>query len=72
MTKGIKDVGKATATHGRKDWMGIGLDAGETAAVALGLPGAHQAAKTLRYIDRAHDGKVRHPNVWNAIVGGGR
>lgn len=38
----------------------------------FGVPGSHQAVKTLRYIKRANEGKVENPNPWNAIVGGGR
>jgi hypothetical protein len=37
----------------------------------FGVPGAHQAAKTLRYMKRAHEGQgAMNPNVWNAVVGG--
>jgi hypothetical protein len=72
MTKGVKDIANATSEKDDKDWLGMGIDAGETAGVAFGVPGVHQAAKTLRYIKRANEGKVENPNVWNAVVGGGR
>jgi hypothetical protein len=71
-TKALKNAEKVLSDKDDKDWMGIGLDAGETAGVALGIPGAHQAVKTLRYIRRAKQGKVENPNIWNAVVGGGR
>jgi hypothetical protein len=72
MEKGAKAAMHAAADKPDKDWLGIGLDAGDAAGAILGVPGSHQAVKTLRYIKRAHEGKVENPNVWNALVGGGR
>lgn len=72
MQKGAKAVMDATADKDQKDWMGIGLNAAEAGGEMLGVPGAHQAVKTLRYIRRVNQGKVENPNIWNAVVGGGR
>jgi Large polyvalent protein associated domain 22 len=69
--KGAKAAMNAAADKPDKDWMGIGLDAAESGSEMLGVPGSHQAVKTLRYIKRASEGKVQNPNPWNAIVGGG-
>ena len=71
-TKAAKDFMHVTSDKEDKDWLGIGLDTGEVVGVGAGLPGAHQAAKILRYVKRAHEGKVENPNLWNAVVGGGR
>jgi hypothetical protein len=70
--KGAKALMDATTGKDDKDWLGIALNAAESAGEVGGVPGSHQVVKTLRYIKRAHEGKVENPNVWNAIVGGGR
>jgi hypothetical protein len=72
LQKGGKALMDATAEKQSKDWMGIGLNAGEFAGQVMGVPGSHQAVKTLRYVKGAYAGKVQNPNVWNAVVGGGR
>jgi len=72
MEKGAKAVMAAMPSDKEKDWMGIALNAGDAAGAILGVPGSHQAVKTLRYIKRANEGKVENPNIWNALVGGGR
>ena len=72
MQKGAKALMDAwPGKQGEKDWLGIGLNAAEAGGELLGVPGSHQAVKTLRYIKRASEGKVQNPNPWNAIVGGG-
>lgn len=70
MTKGVKDTAEAFSDKDDKDWLGIGLDAGEAAGETFGVPGSHQAAKTLKYIHRANEGKIEDPNLWGAVVGG--
>jgi hypothetical protein len=72
LQKGAKTLMDATSEKENKDWLGIGLNAGEFGGEVAGLPGVHQIAKTLRYIKRVHEGKVQNPNIWNAVVGGGR
>jgi hypothetical protein len=72
MQKGAKDAMEASSDKEDKDWMGIGIDAGEVAGEAGGVLGAHQGAKILRYIHRADQGKIENPNAWDAVVGGGR
>lgn len=72
LTKAGKAALEATSDKEDKDWMGIGLDVGDAAGSLAGVPGSHQAVKTLRYMKRASDGKIENPNVWNAVVGGGR
>ncbi len=72
LQKGTKALMEATSDKDDKDWLGIGLDAGEAAGLIAGVPGAHQAVKTLRYMKRRSEGKVENPNPWNAVVGGGR
>ena len=71
MQKGAKAAMDATSGKDDKDWLGIGLNAGEAGGELLGVPGSHQAVKILRYVKRASEGKVQNPNPWNAIVGGG-
>lgn len=71
MQKGAKAVMDATSSKDDKDWLGIGLNAAESAGEIFGVPGSQQAVTTLRYIKRASEGKVQNPNLWNAIVGGG-
>jgi hypothetical protein len=71
MQKVAKAGKEVVAPKDDRDWMGIALDAGDAAGAVLGVPGSHQAVKTLRYIKRANEGKLENPNVWNAVVGGG-
>lgn len=71
MEKGAKAAMEASSDKDDKDWMGIGLDAGEAGGDLAGIPGSQQAVKTLRYIHRANQGLVADPNVWNALAGGG-
>jgi hypothetical protein len=72
LQKGAKAAMDATSSKAHKDWLGIGLNAAESLGEAFGVPGSHQAVKTLRYVERWKKGKLRNPNVWNAVVGGGR
>lgn len=69
--KGAKAALEAKADNQDKDWLGIGLDAAESAGALLGVAGSQQAVKTLRYVKRAHEGKIENPNLWNALAGGG-
>lgn len=71
MEKGAKAAMAAVSTKDDKDWLGIGLNAADAGGAILGVPGSHQAVKTLRYIKRVNEGKVENPNLWNALVGGG-
>jgi hypothetical protein len=72
LQKGAKAAAEIMPSDQEKDWLGIGLDTGEFGGEVLGVPGSHQAVKTLRYMKRASEGKVENPNIWNALVGGGR
>jgi hypothetical protein len=70
MEKGGKAMFHAASPKEEKDWLGIGLDAGESAGALAGVPGSGQAVKTLRYMKRAYEGRIENPSVWGAIAGG--
>lgn len=72
MEKGAKAAMEVLEPKDEKDWLGVGLDTGEFAGEVMGVPGSHQVVKTLRYMKRSNEGKVQNPNLWNAVVGGGR
>lgn len=71
MEKGAKASIEVLEPKHEKDWLGIGLDAGEAGGKIFDVPGSHQAVKTLRYIKHANEGKVEN-RIRNAIVCGGR
>ncbi len=70
MEKGGKAMYAAVGPKEEKDWLGIGLDAAESAGALAGVPGSGQAVKTLRYVKRANEGKIEDPSWWGAIAGG--
>ena len=70
MEKGAKAAMAAASEKDDKDWLGIGLNAGEVAGDLAGVPGTGQIVKTLRYIKRANEGKVENPSLWGAVAGG--
>lgn len=72
MQKGARAAMEASSGKDDKDWLGISLDTAEAAGEAFGVLGSHPLIRTLRYLHRADVGKIENPNVWNAIVGGGR
>lgn len=72
MQQGAKATMEATSDKDEKDWLGIGLDAAGAAGQLLGVPGSQQMVKTARYVKAANEGRVENPNVWNAVMGGGR
>jgi hypothetical protein len=69
LSKGTKAMQAATAEKEDKDWVGIGLNALETAGDLSGVPGTTQVMKPLHYLDNVSKGKVDNPNVWDAFVG---
>ena len=70
LAKGVKALYHAAKPgDGDRDWLGIGLDAAESAGGILGVPGTGQVVKTARYLRRASAGKVQNPSVWGAVLG---
>lgn len=67
------EVGKGVKSDKEdKDWIGLGINALEFAGQYRGVPGTNQAAQMARYMHRANQGKIENPNVFGAVVGGGR
>jgi hypothetical protein len=70
MEKGAKAMMASASDKDDKDWLGIGLNAGEVAGDLAGVPGTGQIVKTARYVHRVNQGKVENPTLWGAIAGG--
>lgn len=69
--KAVSTAAKTTADKEDKDWTGLGIDWLQLGGDLLGVAGTNQGAQSLRYLHRASQGKVKNPNAWNAVVGGG-